>query len=65
MGAMLLEVGAASVPDISSTIQSSFQGIQGQMIGAISAVAGVAIVILGVSLSWRYAKNFFKSLSRG
>lgn len=47
-----------------AAITSAITKIQTDVVAAITAVAPIAIAIMGIFLVWKYAIRFFKSISK-
>lgn len=49
---------------VTTSITTSLTKVQTDALGAISAVAPIALSIMGVFLVWKYGVRFFKSVSK-
>lgn len=66
MGSMAT-VGAAVLAEgggVSSSVVSSLTSIAGDITSTITAIAPIALGIVGVFLAWKYGMKFFKSISK-
>lgn len=50
--------------DSSSAVTTALSSIAGEITSTITAIAPIAIGIVGVFLVWKYGMKFFKGLSK-
>lgn len=49
---------------VSAAMTSAVTSMQGNVLGALTLIAPIALTILGVFLAWKYGIKFFKGLSK-
>lgn len=49
---------------ISTAVTTALTSVQSEALDVLSAVAPIAITIMGAFLVWRYGMRFFKSISK-
>ena len=64
VGALIPNFSFASEGGQSGAVTSALQTVASDITATITAIAPVALSIVGIFLTWKYGMKFFKSLSK-
>lgn len=64
MNTAVLAAGVVEGGSVSSSVVSSLTSIAGDITSTITAIAPIALGIVGLFLVWKYGMRFFKSISK-